>query len=136
MDWIVIANPVLGKGRGKGLAESVVRFLANRGVTAEPVFTARDGDGTRLARQAVAEGIRQVAVCGGDGTVHEVVNGLVGSDTMLGVVPSAGKRFGTGAGHSRRCRDGFGCVDRWGGSANRSGMDWRSLFWDGGDTGV
>ena len=88
MDWIVIVNPVSGKSRGKRLAESVVRFLAERGVTAEPVFTTGPGDGTRLARQAVAEGIRQVAVCGGDGTVHEVVNGLVGSDAVLGIVPS------------------------------------------------
>ncbi|MCZ6636177.1 MAG: diacylglycerol kinase family lipid kinase [bacterium] len=88
MDWIVIVNPVSGKSRGKRLAESVVRFLAKRGVTAEPVFTTGPGDGTRLARQAVAEGIRQVAVCGGDGTVHEVVNGLVGSDAVLGIVPS------------------------------------------------
>ncbi len=45
------------------------------------------GECERLARKALARGVRQVAACGGDGTVHEVVNGLANSDAVLGIVP-------------------------------------------------
>lgn len=49
--------------------------------------TLRAGDAEELARRAVAEGFTQVVAAGGDGTVHEVVNGLAGSDAALGLLP-------------------------------------------------
>jgi diacylglycerol kinase family enzyme len=49
--------------------------------------TAGPGDATRLAREAVQEGRQLVIAAGGDGTVNEVAQGLVGSDVTLGVMP-------------------------------------------------
>jgi len=49
--------------------------------------TRKPGDATELARAAVAARCKAVLVAGGDGTVHEAVNGLVGSDTAMGVLP-------------------------------------------------
>lgn len=49
--------------------------------------TGRAGDAEHLARNAVAEGFRQIVAAGGDGTIHEVVNGLAGSDAALGLMP-------------------------------------------------
>ncbi len=49
--------------------------------------TSRRGHAARLAQGAVADGCELVVVLGGDGTLNEAANGLVGSNTALGVLP-------------------------------------------------
>ncbi len=53
----------------------------------EVVETVRGGHATRLARAAAHEGADVVAVLGGDGTLNEAANGLVGTDTALAPLP-------------------------------------------------
>jgi diacylglycerol kinase (ATP) len=55
-------------------------------VNIEPTQCA--GDGTRIAREAAANGINIVVAAGGDGTVNEVMNGLVNTNTALGTLPA------------------------------------------------
>ena len=85
--WTIIANPVSGRGRARRIGERVADLLCEHGVNADLMMSGAPGDCERLAREALARGARQVAACGGDGTVHEVVNGLVNSDAILGVIP-------------------------------------------------
>ncbi len=85
--WTIIANPVSGRGRARRMGERVADLLRERGVNADLIMSEAPGDCERLAREVLARGGRQVAVCGGDGTVHEVINGLANSDAVLGVVP-------------------------------------------------
>jgi len=54
------------------------------------------GDGEREARRAAAEGIDVVVGAGGDGTLHDIGNGLAGTRTALGVIP-----LGSGNGYAR-----------------------------------
>jgi len=49
--------------------------------------TTRKGDAETLARKAVADGFERIVAAGGDGTIHEVANGLAGSEATLGLLP-------------------------------------------------
>lgn len=61
--------------------------LEQHGWAVEMVETTQTGHGIRLAREAVASGFQAVIAVGGDGTVNEVANGIVGSPAALGVLP-------------------------------------------------
>ncbi len=67
--------------------EEAIEVLEAAGWTARLCETVHPGDGTRLAREAVADGAQVAIAVGGDGTVNELVNGLVGSEVALGVLP-------------------------------------------------
>jgi YegS/Rv2252/BmrU family lipid kinase len=58
------------------------------GYEVKQVMTTCKGDATLLARQAVQEGFDIAVAVGGDGTINEVCNGLVGSQTALAVLPA------------------------------------------------
>jgi diacylglycerol kinase (ATP) len=80
-----ILNPRAGVVAGRALE------TLRRGRPAWPDITVRltegPGDARNLAREAVAEGTDLLLVAGGDGTVNEAAQGVIGSETMLGVVP-------------------------------------------------
>lgn len=61
--------------------------LQSAGIQVEQMTINGPGSGAALAREAVARGCDSVIVCGGDGTVHEVLQCLVGTNVALGVVP-------------------------------------------------
>jgi len=83
----LIYNPVAGPRDARRTLDGACRYLRRRGWTVEPKETAKPGDAVALARQASVDDCDLVLVAGGDGTVNEVVNGLVGSHTALGVLP-------------------------------------------------
>ena len=62
-------------------------MLAEAGIKAEAFVTEEAGSATILAREAIRQGCDTILACGGDGTVHEVLQSLVGSDVALGVIP-------------------------------------------------
>ncbi|MGD9548586.1 MAG: diacylglycerol kinase family protein [Candidatus Krumholzibacteriia bacterium] len=87
MRAVVIANPIAGPGRGRLSGEEAGRMLAEHGVDARVLRTEAPRDATRLAREAA--GVADVVVAvGGDGTVHEVACGLLGTGCPMGVFPS------------------------------------------------
>ena len=87
-DFILIANPISGKGKAKSVAEQAHAALTESGKQGKLVLTAASGDAKRFAQESVADGTRYIIACGGDGTLHEVVNGIATvPDVTLGVLP-------------------------------------------------
>ena len=86
--FILIANPISGKGHAKNVAEQGYAALTESGQHGQLVLTSASGDAKRFAQEAAADGTRYVIACGGDGTLHEVVNGIAMiPDVTLGVLP-------------------------------------------------
>ncbi|GGM92300.1 diacylglycerol kinase [Thermus composti] len=83
MERWVIVNPAAGRGKVGRLSGAILKAARERG--AKAFLTEGPGHATELAQKA-PEGARVVAV-GGDGTVHEVLRGLAGTEKTLGVVP-------------------------------------------------
>lgn len=84
---LIIYNPTAGPRDVARELKRVRRELARRGWSTDIETTRFPGDATHLAHQAAGAGLDAVWVGGGDGTVNEAVNGLVGSNTALGVLP-------------------------------------------------
>jgi len=84
----IIFNPMSGRpGRRAENVQLMIRLLSERGVTAEAHPTSGPDDATRLARQAVEIGSDVIVGYGGDGTLNEVIQGIVGSRAALAVWP-------------------------------------------------
>lgn len=75
MRALVVANPV-ATTTNRGVRDRVLATLAG-GLDVDLAETAHRGHGSELARKACAEGVDVVVTLGGDGTVNEVVNGLL-----------------------------------------------------------
>lgn len=87
-DVLLVYNPAAGpRAELRRDLERVMAYLDERGWHVTMRSTRKPGDATELARAAVAARCKVVLVAGGDGTINEVVNGLVGSDTAMGVLP-------------------------------------------------
>lgn len=86
-----IINPVAGGGRGRRARAAISELLAPRPSTdVEFVLTERPGHAVALARDGAASGFDPIVAVGGDGTVHEVANGLLrlpGPIPRLAVIP-------------------------------------------------
>ncbi len=80
--WFVIVNPVAGGGRGLDDFPQISKLLREAQIVCEPVFTEHKFHATELTVSAVKEGYRKIIVVGGDGTLHEVVNGLFIQQTV------------------------------------------------------
>jgi diacylglycerol kinase (ATP) len=87
---LVIFNPKAGRARGigEGALARARRQLARQGIDSELAPTDGPGSARELARWAVRERRQMVIVCGGDGTLNEVVNGLAGSAIPLALLPA------------------------------------------------
>jgi len=85
----VVLNPVAGRGAAARALDPIAREFHRQGWAVHVERTEGPGHATELAARAAGAGVTRVVAVGGDGTVHEVANGLLrhGSDVTLGVVP-------------------------------------------------
>lgn len=83
---LFIVNPISGHRDKKRFGESVVSELGNEDFAYDIAFTKHAGHATELATDAVGN-YDIVAAVGGDGTLNEVACGLLGSSTVLAIIP-------------------------------------------------
>ncbi len=85
----LIINPRAGRGVAARTGADIARYLAQHGFECEARITNDRGHAIELAREAAGDGADCVAIAGGDGSVFEVVNGLMqaGGRMPLAVLP-------------------------------------------------
>lgn len=83
---LFIVNPISGTGKQKKLNAILAKALDYNQFSQTIVYTEHAGHATELSRKAIGQYDIVIAV-GGDGTVNEVVKGLAGSQTIMGIIP-------------------------------------------------
>jgi YegS/Rv2252/BmrU family lipid kinase len=122
-------NPVAGRGRAAHRAKSIRRLLDESGIAFEEIESAAVGDLEYKVFAAASAGVDRIIVAGGDGSVHEAVNGILrsGSQTALGVIP-----VGTGNDFAKACSIPLNWEDATRLLADRIGSDMPLRYIDAG----
>lgn len=82
-----IINPKSGVDRVKAIQDVIDAHLDKEKYSYELIHTQYAKHGTELAREAAAKGAHAVVAVGGDGSVNDIVTGLIGTDTALAIIP-------------------------------------------------
>jgi len=73
--WLVVVNPNSGKKKGKKDWNKIAKLL-DKNFNYTAIFTERRGHAISIVKEKILEGIRNIIVAGGDGTMNEVVNAV------------------------------------------------------------
>jgi diacylglycerol kinase (ATP) len=87
---VLLYNPLSGRSRRQQRAadvEAAATVLRHAGVEVSIASTQGRSEAAGQAGEAIAQGCDTVFACGGDGTIHDVVQGLVGTQAALGIIP-------------------------------------------------
>ncbi len=87
-DMLIIANPAAGANKASKIIPLTEEILKKKGIEYVLEITQCKGDEIGIAREGIKRGFKLIAALGGDGTVNQVVNGIVGSGVTLGVIPA------------------------------------------------
>lgn len=91
--WFVIINPISGNGKSKKKWPQIKKHLETTGFEFEFAFTEYSKHSSILLNNAVEKGITSIICVGGDGTLHNIVNGIMNQKTIptykitVGMIP-------------------------------------------------
>ncbi len=91
--WFVIVNPNAGKRIGEKDWLQIARLLTQAGIDYTNVFTDAPNHAVKLAEKYIESGYRKIIVVGGDGTLNEVINGIISQrrfapdEVMVAMIP-------------------------------------------------
>src|SRR5437762_6479652 len=74
--FFAIVNPAAGGGRSAKLAGPALARLREKGLKVDVIASTGQGHAVQLAREAYEQGYRRFLAVGGDGTAHEILNGV------------------------------------------------------------
>ena len=101
----VIINPNAGNGKGRKEWNTIRSILESHSFSYQPEFTSQKMDASKLAKEAIYNGYKTIIAVGGDGTLHEIINGIMEqgavptNEIYVGLIPIGsgndwGKMFG------------------------------------------
>ncbi|TFB12309.1 diacylglycerol kinase family lipid kinase [Candidatus Marinimicrobia bacterium MT.SAG.3] len=106
----LIINPAAGRGKTSKLSKRVISEFEKRGIDFDYEYSTKLRHAVEISRKASTEFQKVIAV-GGDGTVNEVGEGLVGSDVIFGVIPlGSGNDFAKENGIPSKISDAVGVI--------------------------
>ena len=96
----LISNPAAGKNKSGKALEIVQELFAKHGIPTQTHYTTKRGDATRIVKELTEAGEQYIVAMGGDGTLHETLNGIADpSRCYLGLIPvGTGNDFAEHAG--------------------------------------
>ncbi|MCD4747206.1 MAG: diacylglycerol kinase family lipid kinase [Bacteroidales bacterium] len=83
-----IVNPVSGIGKQKVIEKQIEEHLDKSKYEYRVIYTKTPGHATELSKEAVQSNVNILVAVGGDGSVNEIARGLIGTDTVLGIIPT------------------------------------------------
>lgn len=86
MKHIFIVNPISGQGRAFRMIDNIHRVCQEEKLDYEVIFTRKPHDATDIVKN-YKKGDNVIYSVGGDGTLNEVVNGIVGTKNKLAIIP-------------------------------------------------
>lgn len=88
---LLIINPNASKGKGKYKAKKIKDIFSRHGRNCTIAYTSGKGHAEKLAKSGVESGFRTIIAAGGDGTVNEVINGMMRASgrekAKMGIIP-------------------------------------------------
>lgn len=93
---IFFINPISGTKNKKKLEEGIIKRCTLEGVAFQILFTSAEGDYRFLHSKIEDDGITDVVICGGDGSLRSIISALLGTNVAIGIIPG-----GSGNGLSR-----------------------------------
>ena len=99
---LFIVNPISGPGKQKRIEKWIDEGLDKSKFMSSIIHTTHAGHATELSKKAIEDGVDIIVAIGGDGTVNEVGQTLIGSSTVLGIIPA-----GSGNGLARHLKIPF-----------------------------
>lgn len=88
MKHLFIINPAAGKGKALKYVDKINKIFRDKGEEYEVVITEGEGHAINIVRDRVAKDQYVVYSIGGDGTLNEVLNGIINSDSTLAIIPA------------------------------------------------
>jgi diacylglycerol kinase (ATP) len=86
---VLISNPKTGRyaSNRRTPVEKLIQHLHSKGIDIELMITRGPGDAAAIAERVTRNGVDDVIVAGGDGTINEALQGLIGSNARLSILP-------------------------------------------------
>ncbi len=87
MRYLFIVNPIAGRGKSLVYIDKIKKYFCEEHEEVIIEITNRENHATEIAKSYCTKKDYHVFAIGGDGTINEVINGLVGTGSILSVIP-------------------------------------------------